>query len=81
MLSVVNARFLARVTTELCIWLAFAFKISIQWRRKVPKVWGEGGHTDTYIYVHSIKNQYNRDVIEYMVIYVMVTEIFHKIIN
>ena len=42
---------------------------------------GGGGHTDTYIYVHSIKNQYNRDVIEYMVIYVMVTEIFHKIIN
>ena len=47
------------------------------------KKWGGGGggHTDTYIYVPSVKNQYKRDVIEYMVIYVMVIEIFHKIIN
>ena len=43
-------------------------------------MWGGGGrHTYTYIYVPSVKNQYKRDVIEYMVIYVMV--IFHKIIN
>ena len=42
---------------------------------------GGGGHTYTYIYVPSVKNQYKRDVIEYMVIYVMVIEIFHKIIN
>ena len=42
---------------------------------------GGGGYTFTYIYVPSVKNQYIRDVIEYMVIYVMVIEIFHKIIN
>ena len=53
-----------------------------QWRRKVPKSGGGGGgHIHTYIYVPSVKNQYKRDVIEYMVIYVMVIEIFHKIIN
>ena len=48
------------------------------------KVGGGGGaaaHTYTYIYVPSVKNQYKRDVIEYIVIYVMVIEIFHKIIN
>ena len=46
-------------------------------------VWGGGGgwHTDTYIYVPLVKNQYKRDVIEYMVIYVMVIEMFYKIIN
>ena len=58
--------------------------VCVQWRRKVPKgvcVWGGGGHTYTYIYVPSVKNQYKRDVIEYMVIYVMVIEIVHKIIN
>ena len=33
---------------------------------------GGGGHTYTYIYVPSVKNRYKRDVIEYMVIYVMV---------
>ena len=42
---------------------------------------GGGGHPDTYIYVPSVKNQYKQDVIEYMVIYVMVIEFFHKIIN
>ena len=42
---------------------------------------GGGGHTYTYIYVPSVKNQYKRDVIEYMVIYVMVIDIFNKIIN
>ena len=42
---------------------------------------GGGGHTDTYIYVPSVKKQYKRDVTEYMVIYVMVIEIFHKIIG
>ena len=59
-----------------------------QWRRKVPKSvcvcvggGGGGGHPDRYIYVPSVKNQYKRDVIEYMVIYVMVIDIFHKIIN
>ena len=31
---------------------------------------GGGGRTDTYIYVPSVKNQYKRDVIGYMVIYV-----------
>ena len=41
------------------------------------KVWGGGTQT----HVPSVKNQYNRDVIEYIVIYVMVIEIFHKIIN
>ena len=57
--------------------------VCMQWRRKVPKKrgGGGGGGTDTYIYVHSVKNQYKRDVIEYMVIYVMVIETFHKIIN
>ena len=58
--------------------------IRIQWRRKVPKcvcVWGGGGDTYTYIYVPSVKNQYKRDVIEYIVINVMVIEIFHKIMN
>ena len=39
------------------------------------------GHTYTYIYVPSVKNQYKRDVNEYMVIYVMVIDIVHKIIN
>ena len=34
--------------------------------------------TDTYFYV---KNQYKRDVIEDMIIYVMVIENFHKIIK
>ena len=38
-------------------------------------------HTYTNMYVPSVKNQYKRDVIEYMVIYVMVIEIFHKIIR
>ena len=33
---------------------------------------GGGGHTYTYIYVPSVKNQYKQDVIEYMVIFVMV---------
>ena len=42
---------------------------------------GEGGHTYTYIYVPSVKNQYKQDVIEYMVIFIMVVDIFHKIIN
>ena len=42
---------------------------------------GGGGHTYTYIYVPSVNNQYKRDVIEYMVIQVMLIEIFHKIIN
>ena len=42
---------------------------------------GGGGDTDTNIYVPSVKNQYKRDVIEYMVIYVLVIENFHKIIN
>ena len=37
--------------------------------------------TYTYIYVPSVKNQFKRDVIECVVIYVMVIEIFHKIIN
>ena len=33
--------------------------------------WGRGGgHTDTYIYVPSVKNQYKRDAIGYMVNYV-----------
>ena len=55
-----------------------------QWRRKVPKSvcveggGGGGGHTHTYMYVPSVKNQYKRDVIEYMVIYVMVIEHFHN---
>ena len=31
---------------------------------------GGGGHTDTYIYVPSVKNQSKQDVIGYMVIYV-----------
>ena len=51
---------------------------------KTVCVWGGGGggeHTYTSIYVPSVKNKYKRDVIEYMVIYVMVIEIFHKIIN
>ena len=42
---------------------------------------GGGGHTYTYIYVPSVKNQCKRDVIEYMVIYVMVIDICHKIVN
>ena len=42
---------------------------------------GVGRYIHTYIYVPSVKNQYKRDVIEYIVIYVMVIEIFHKIIN
>ena len=43
-------------------------------------VWGGegGGHTYIYICVPSVKNQYKRDVIEYMVIYVMIIQIFHK---
>ena len=31
---------------------------------------GGGGHTDTYMYVPSVKNQFKRDVTGYMVIYV-----------
>ena len=38
-------------------------------------------HSDRYIYVPSENNQYKRHVIEYMIIYVMVIEIVHKIIN
>ena len=30
---------------------------------------GGGGHTDTYIYVPSVKDQYKRVVFGYMVIY------------
>ena len=48
--------------------------ITSQWHRKVPQSvcesGGGGGHTDTYIYVPSVKNQYKRDVTGYMVIYV-----------
>ena len=39
-----------------------------------------GGGGGAHRHIH-LKNQYKRDVIEYMVIYVMVSEIFHKIIN
>ena len=42
----------------------------MQWRRKVPNGGGVG-HTDTYIYVASVKNQYKQNVIGYMVIYVI----------
>ena len=39
-----------------------------QWRRKVPKsVWGGGAHRHV-IYVPSVKNQYKRVVIGYIVI-------------
>ena len=47
----------------------------MQWRRNVSKKkkgWGGGGgggDTDTYIYVPSVKNQYKRDVMGYIVIY------------
>ena len=43
-----------------------------------------GGGGGAHIYIHLctlVKNQYKLDVIEYMVIYVMVNEIFQKIIN
>ena len=41
--------------------------ISISGVGRCQKVWG---HTDTYSYGPSVKNQYKRDVIGYMVIYV-----------
>ena len=56
--------------------------IYISVAKEGAKMWGEGGgHTYTYIYIPSVRNQYKRDVIEYMVIYVMVIENLHKIIN
>ena len=56
--------------------------ISFHWQLPHMKSSSVGKlYTDTYIYVPSIKNQYKRGVIEYMVIYVMVIEIFQKIIN
>ena len=39
-----------------------------QWRSKVPKSGGGGAHRHV-IYVPSVKNQYKRVVIGYMVIY------------
>ena len=54
--------------------LTFKYLMTFQWRSKVPKSGGGGGgggggaHSHV-IYVPSVKNQYKRVVIGYMVIY------------
>ena len=65
------------------VWSAHIYISGVGRCQKVCVCVGGGGgeHTYTYIYVPSVKNQYKQDVIEYMVIFVMVFEIFHKIIN
>ena len=42
--------------------------VTIQWRRKVPKMVGGGGGHRHVIYVPSVKNQYKRVVFGCMVI-------------